>query len=289
MPRSKRLTKPQELAAAKRGPGAQRIKNKEHDNWRWFLGITATVFVKGVVVTLAALAILWSVLIVPTEHKVAPLEQIVEHIGETFTPAAFKKIEGYADRLERLGGCYNGPDAIAAVRLRKAALVLAYGPTQELPEDLWQARNALRSALACTPLDAYFWYALFRIELARTGDVDICIPYIEMSYRLAPNEGWISPQRSRVSLPLLSRLDPDIRALVLLEYTHMVRDQASIAAKILVKANEGVRATLVSLLTSLPLSERTRIARLVEDADANIAIPGVVQDDTLPAWQRGYK
>ena len=62
----------------------------------------------------------------------------------------------------------------------------------------------------------------------------------------------------------------------------MAKEDTREAAGNLIRANEQVRATLLPLLSQVPVKERTRIAQILQDANVDVKIPGVENRDRLP-------
>ncbi|HEX2135562.1 MAG TPA: hypothetical protein VHG30_06575 [Microvirga sp.] len=238
-------------------------------------------------IAVAALAGGWSLSVLPAALEATALSPITALVvgGESFKPETLARILARTERTERSGDCFAGAlKDVATVRLRAAATALGSGSGKDIAEQLDRARSAVRSLLLCSPHQSYFWYALFWLEMARGGASQDYLPYLEMSYRLGYREGWISPQRSRMALPLLSSFGPELRARVLSEYVGMATYDVPEAANVFYEADATLRATLLPLFAQVPKTQRTEIAGLLNAADVEVEIPGVEKADPQP-WR----
>lgn len=242
---------------------------------------------QAIFLVVAATGVVWAALTLPIELTAIPLRPIEDSIveGEQFKPEALARIAAYVAPLEKTEDCFAGaPGEVAMFRLRAAATTLAHAHEKEIIEALRRADLAARKALACSPYQPFLWYALYWIDSTATGDKATGLAALEMSYRLGPYEGWISPLRNRAALPLLDRFSPDARTRVLTEFADMARDDTYQAASAYVRADPKLRAVLLPLLTQVPVDKRTLFARYLRNANITVTIPGVVIPDRAP-WQ----
>lgn len=247
---------------------------------RWLL--------RSISVAIGAMAIAWSVLTLPVELTAMPLRPIADGIleGEKYSPEALARVAAYAKPLEALEDCYAGaPWGVAMFRLRQTAQTLAVAHEAQIIDQLRRADLAVRKALVCSPYQPFLWYALYWVDSTGARDTAAELSALEMSYRLGPYEGWISPLRSRAALPLLDHLDPDTRERVLTEFVNMATDDTQEAARAFVRADGPLRVRLLPLLARVPPAQRAAFARMLHRVDVDVQIPGVEDRDRLP-WQQ---
>ena len=87
--------------------------------------------------------------------------------------------------------------ALAIVRLRLAEEAISDGDGTLIDQTLSTSETALRHSLSCSPTEPFLWFALFWTLLQQTN-----LKLLRMSYRLGPNEGWLSIRRSSLALAI---------------------------------------------------------------------------------------
>lgn len=164
----------------------------------------------------------------------------------------------------------------AVIRLRMAELYKSANPGKSLD---WQQSkeldDAVRDALSCSPSDAFLWMALYWIELMNHGSNEPA--YLQMSYHLGPNEGWIALKRNTVAFTNFSRLSTDLKEQALNEYIRLLASKQFFteAADILVGPAWKVHDLILSRTATLPERDRQTLARVLQSKGYDISVPGV--------------
>ena len=231
---------------------------------------------RAFIILLASVTVAWSAWIFPLEHKITPLRDIAERIvlRQTFSLDRLSPVLKYLDETQPQRGCGTGADEAAVIRLYAAA-VADSGQLPAAKELLIKARDQTVAALTCSPHQGFLWYALFWIEKALGFSSTRYFELLELSYELAPNEGWVARFRNPDSLELYAALNSELRNKVRAEYKYLVRDRTNVAVATLGDAPPHVRATILNILEELPLETRERFAKQVDAANLLIDIPGV--------------
>ena len=89
---------------------------------------------------------------------------------------------------------------------------MAQAQRQLVSERMRSLRQAVRSALSCSPTQSFLWLLHYWLEVAENGSSERALQYLRMSYLAGPNEGWISAKRNGFSLAIYDQLPEDIAA-----------------------------------------------------------------------------
>lgn len=209
-------------------------------------------------------AILWACSVLPyfsVERDIRATADMVRR-GEAFSPSMANAAAAnlakdlsylrasmlpYAEIIgvmtfENAGGSHNGVAANEFIAFTKANL----------------ARN---------PTDGLAWLSLFWLDtLSGQPPSAQAYDYLRMSYRQAPNEGWIAEKRNPLVLRHFSVLPADISAAAVGEFVHLVRSYLyGKAAEIFVGAPPGARDALSRGLEDLPAGQRTIFAAALRE------------------------
>jgi hypothetical protein len=106
-------------------------------------------------------------------------------------------------------------NGVAIVRLRLFEIAVAQAQRQLVSERMRSFRQAVRSALSCSPTQSFLW--------SENGSSERALRYLRMSYLSGPNEGWISAKRNGFSLAIYDQLPEDIAAQIVPEFVSLVR------------------------------------------------------------------
>jgi hypothetical protein len=167
---------------------------------------------RGVTLVFGISAIFWSVQIFPTLMQQDAVKQIASEVlsGNRFKSGFLNKVirENESAQASACNPSVAHDMVIlsaavvdeAATSADKTAIDRAYG----------QANDTARRSIACTPTDSFAWLTLFWLASAKQGFSPEADLYLRMSYRLGPNEGWISLWRNRLVMAIYSQLPGDL-------------------------------------------------------------------------------
>ena len=131
------------------------------------------------------------------------MEHVAQHIirGEPY------RIEVLKRQLPAIEAAENSPTcrpialwSAAIIRLRMFEQARLDG--QGTPNDLSRTEtleNSIRRSLSCSAAEPFLWLALYGLESRQSGFEPKDPRYLRMSYKLGPNEGWISVKRNPAS------------------------------------------------------------------------------------------
>jgi len=163
----------------------------------------------------------------------------------------------------------------AVIRLRLAEMSdnAALGPA---PVRTNLAVDAIRQSLACSPVDPFFWLALYALEPSAP------LNYLTTSYRLGPNEGWIALKRNPVAFANFDELAEDQRRIVVEEFMRIVEmDTIDDAMKIFVGPAWDNRELILSQMDQVPLRQRQKFQEALAGAGYDVFVPGTRFDGPL--------
>jgi hypothetical protein len=164
----------------------------------------------------------------------------------------------------------------AVIRLRMAERYESDNPGKSL--DTQQSKeldDAVRGALSCSPSDPFLWIALYWIELKNHGSNEPA--YLQMSYRLGPNEGWIALKRNTVAFTNFGQLSTDLKEQALNEYIRLLASKQFFAeaADILVGPAWKVHDLILSRTATLSERDRQIFAQVLQSKGYDISVPGI--------------
>jgi hypothetical protein len=130
------------------------------------------------------------------------------------------------------------------------------------------AADAIRNSLACSPVDPFFWLALYALEPSAP------LNYLAASYRLGPNEGWIALKRNPVAFANFDELPEDLRRIAVHEFLRIVEMDAYLdAIKIFVGPAWEKRELILSQMDQLPLQQRQKFKEALASAGYDLRVP----------------
>jgi hypothetical protein len=238
--------------------------------------LRADVAVRLVLLAFGALGIAWSAAVVDGLSGTLQVRELANRIlnGEKVPLPALPL--SYLDQ-KYAAECSND-SIVAAAIIRLYAATSAQG-SADGPKRLGEAREGIRNALACSPLQPFLWYSLFWVERTRGAPVDYFVKLLEFSYEIGPREAWISFYRSRDAISQYNRLSLSAQQRVRDEYRTVVREQSEVAAAIFRDADLFMQPRLMSWIEDLPLEARQRLAAALDRLDLVANIPGVEYRD----------
>jgi hypothetical protein len=237
---------------------------------------------------LALTACLWGGLTLPVVLRNAPIDAV----GATVIAGDPFKVEFLTGLLPQLDAI-DGEEGVRpstlrnamAIRLRLLELALTGGDRRAIDEREQHLQVSLDRLLAAAPADGFAWLVRFWLANTREGFTPANLRFLDMSYALAPNEGWIAAHRDPLAVALFRHLPPALAHKVVREFAEMV-DSAFYrdAAEVLVGPGWTVRDTLLSSLDTATLYNRQLFARYVEKLGYIVPVIGIERPEPRP-WQ----
>ncbi|MGB9187096.1 MAG: hypothetical protein WCB34_03760 [Methylovirgula sp.] len=249
---------------------------------------TKTLVTRIALCGLGAIACLWGLTTFPIFWSESTIDKIGGRIasGEPFKRESLLALRPQLDALEHRA--WPTPESlhnVALIELRLAELELGSGSPIAGNAQFERAQIAIESALRAVPSDGFMWFALFWLTKTRDGYRQESLPYLRMSYRVAPHEGWIAVRRNRVAVSILSILPADLAETVITEFRNLVSSGfVEPAAEILTGPGWGNRELLLTGLANAPEDARRQLADAIYDRGFDVTIPGVERRGQRP-WR----
>ncbi len=172
---------------------------------------------------------------------------------------------------------------LAIVRLRLAEKAISDGDGALIEQTQSAAETALRRSLSCTPSDPFLWFALFWMENNARGLQQDNFKLLRLSYRVGPNEGWVSIRRNRLAIALYPSLPDDLKQAATDEFAQLVKsDLITEAADILAGPGGPVRSTLLARLQGIDEKKLRLLSTLLAERGFDNAFPALDASSRLP-------
>lgn len=227
-------------------------------------------------ISFGLIAVLWGASQFSASINDKSIERIAARIvaGDPFKAEILQNQVWRSNQIENRAFC--DPSALRSVAIVRLRLL-------DVPSDASQdsvkiqtnaAVSSIRSSLACSPADAFFWLVLFALETPAP------LSYLRASYRLGPNEGWIALKRNPVAFTKFGQLPVDLRDTVLREFLGILE--------------MGLYDEAVKILTGpawnqkeLVFSQLDRVARRHRQGLANSLAAAGYDATTVPGTENG--
>ncbi|MBI1203478.1 MAG: hypothetical protein GC182_13305 [Rhodopseudomonas sp.] len=246
----------------------------------------APVALRFAVFGLAVAAMAWGFYTFPIFWRQAPFSEIKRHIiaGDPYRPDV---LTPFKDAIGDLGeGKWTRPSVLAAaavVDLRLLEAAIARGETAGLDRLMGETDALVRASLANAPADPFLWTVLFWLENTKDGFKRSRLAFLDMSYRLGPNEGWIAIKRNRFAMALYPTLPAVLASDVVGEFARLVdSNYMNEAYEILSGPGWPVRKELMAGLAGVDQDRRETFARYVYRRGLDVEVPGVVRPEWRP-------
>jgi len=231
-------------------------------------------------------AVAWALFTFPIFWRQSAIEQLEKHIiaGDPFKSNALAPLKPVLDALEQEKWgrpTVLGRAAVIDLRILEQAFV-SYNQN-EIDRLMKETDEAIRTSLANSPADPFLWLVLFWLENTKNGFNRAHLKYLQMSYFLGPNEGWISVKRNRFALAIFSALPSNIAEDAVSEFARLV-DSGFLAesADILVGPGWSIRDTLLPRLKDVDEVNRKAFAKIVYRRGYDVSVPGIERPDWRP-------
>lgn len=242
---------------------------------------------QALLLLVASVGMLWAGSIFQLTSNTSVLSQMAEQIwsGEVYRRDALERVlAGY--RQQELGcSAPDAADAAATVAYARAERTLASGDRELAREDLRMAGEQARAALSCSPHRAHLWFLLFWARTALDGYHPDALPFLSMSYQLAPHEAWLATFRLPLAMGAAGQFPKKEQEWVIGEFRGLLKQSYfATAARALVDAGPEMRPRLMAEIEATPVGKRTLLARRLEDVGAEIEIAGI-PDRERQRWE----
>jgi hypothetical protein len=232
-----------------------------------------------------AFAVSWAVFVFPFFSQLSTIERIEKHViaGDAFKSDVLISLK---PTLALFGHSKLGrPFALrgtAVIDLRLLEQAFVDGDQANIDYLMRSASQAVRKSLANSPADPFLWLVLFWLENSQSGFSSGHLQYLEMSYKLGPNEGWLAVKRNRFALAIFPSLQPDLAEYAIGEFARLVGSSFfDEAANILAGPGWLIRERLLPRLDAIGELNRQVFGKIVYRLGRDVSIPGVER----PVWR----
>jgi hypothetical protein len=245
--------------------------------------------VRAFAALLGCAGVAWGLLVFPSAWRHMPIERVASAIvaGDAFKPEVLAAQIAQAEATPAPLWCRPASlRSTATVRLALWEEAVASAAKQSVDVRIEALRDAIVRSLACSPAEPYLWLVLFTVDSSRTGFDPRHLAYLRLSYRLGPNEGWISMHRLRVAFSVFDRLTPDLQELATREFTTLVANGFhQEAAGVVIDASEPLRQALLARLATVQEGRRQEFAEvLYQSGYYDMPVPGIARPGARP-WR----
>ncbi|WP_158284438.1 hypothetical protein [Bradyrhizobium sp. SUTN9-2] len=144
------------------------------------------------------------------------------------------------------------------------------------------AEVLLRAALAINPNDSFLWLMLYSVATMRHGFDLRYLSYLEQSYTLGANEGWVALRRNSLALASSPLLDSATQRSAKLEFAAILNSGfVDVAANNLMRVGPVARDKLLKSLDRVDIAPREALARKLLRDGVSVSVPGVKLDERL--------
>jgi hypothetical protein len=200
------------------------------------------------------------------------IEKIAARIlaGDPFKAEILQNQILRSKQIEKMSLCR--PSALRGVGIVRLRVADATSDLSGEPVEIRTnaAVGSIRSSLACSPEDPFFWLVLFGLETPAP------LSYLRASYRLGPNEGWIALKRNPVAFAQFSQLPVDLRNIVMREFLGVLEmGLYEEAVKILIGPAWNQKELVLSQLDRVARRHRQGLSDGLTAAGYDVPVPGV--------------
>jgi len=244
---------------------------------------------RTIMLTMAAMAGCWGLFAYSIVLPSAQIDDLGTQIavGESFKRESLTHMQPRIDALEKRRWLpAESRRAIALIELRLAELDMLEGKAISRDPQFARATQAIAESLRSSPSDGFMWFALFWLLKTRDGFSQSLVPLLQMSYLMAPHEGWVEVRRNRAVMPLLPSLPADLVARVVAEFRSLVETPPYLdaAADILTGPGWPYHDILIRGLANAPDDARQQLDDAVYKLGFDAVIPGVATRGSRP-WR----
>ncbi len=238
------------------------------------------------VATVGSMAVIWGLVTLPIFGRQLTLERTAQGIidGQPFKVEALTGQLALVEAVEKRAFC--SPPALrsaAIIRFRIAEEALSNGIEEKSDMPINAAKNSIRESLSCSPADPFLWLALYWLDQRGFRRDDL--KYLELSYQLGPNEGWIAIKRNGAAFAVFQKLPSNLAETVINEFAGLLRTGFyEPAAEIFTGPAWPERELILRHLAGVSELNRQQFADALYRRGYDGNVPGIAPSESRP-WQ----
>lgn len=233
-------------------------------------------------------AVIWGLTTLPIFWRQSTLERTAQEIinGEPFKVEVLAGDLPLIETIEKTTFCRPAALRSAAIiRIRIAEEGRSEGVKEKSDAQMNAATDSVRESLSCSPADPFLWLALYWLDSTQHGLRPEDLKYLELSYQLGPNEGWIALKRNSAAFGIFQQLPSNLAELAINEFVGLLKagfyEQA---AEIFTGPAWPERGLILPHLASIAKLDRQRFWEALYRRGYDVNVPGVARRES-PPWQ----
>jgi hypothetical protein len=228
----------------------------------------------------------WATITTVIFWRQAPIEYVAQRIiqGEPYKPEVINRQMPVIEAIEASTWCRpRAAQSVAIARLRLAEQSLGERVAEPAARKAMDALDdALRRSLVCAVADPLLWLVLDWAEDGKSSPEQRA-RYLDLSYRVGPNEGWIALKRSPIVLARYEELPSSLKDRAVEEFVGLVDSEFyRDAAAILAGPAKDLQPILIPRVAALAPRKRSAFAVALRDLGLEITIPAISHDSSGP-------
>ena len=223
---------------------------------------------RGLFLTLGCIAFLWGAVGFHLFLQEISIERIANRIiaGDPFKMTILIQQLPAMGRIENSAYCRPAALRSATIIQIRMAEITTAAKTRNHPESqLASLDRLIRSSLSCSPADPFLWLALFWLDLKENDFRPKDLKYLQISYQLGPNEGWIGIKRNRLAFSKYDHLPQNLAERTISEFIELVKSGfAEQAAEIFIDTAWPKHQVISARLKSIPDRYQEQFSRALK-------------------------
>jgi len=176
--------------------------------------------------------------------------------------------------------------AAAIIQIKIFEATFGDGGGEDIDREQANLTDRLAQAFDCAPPDPYLMLALFWQRNMAVGLDATSLAFLDWSYRLGPNEGWVAFRRNRFAAVLLPNVPPELARKILDEFRRLLESRFFLEALDIYRAADAEsRKRLLAQLDSTDEFTRRAFFGALRNADLDPPDMKPPESEVRP-WQR---
>ncbi|MBR0737657.1 hypothetical protein JQ581_12035 [Bradyrhizobium liaoningense] len=246
---------------------------------------TRQALVGSLMLLLGSVGIFWSSIALPLSWHIAPAREISARIigDDRFKPEALAEMQtrmAFISQPIVLPPELTYAKALLAVCIAEEATQRYNLDKADLEVDA--AEVLLRAALTINPKNSLLWLMLYSVATMHRGFDLSYLSYLEQSYALGANEGWVALRRNSLALASFPLLNSATQQSANSEFAAILNSGfVDVAAINLMRVGPVARDGLLKGLDRVDITPREALARKLLRDGVSVSVPGVKLDERL--------
>ncbi len=182
---------------------------------------------RSFVILLGCGAMLWGIIELPAFWQDSAIQRMANQIiaGEEFKNDTLIQQIAAVESMQASKTCRPRALRSAAIVRLRLFETTEFANAQERSDAASNLVTSIRNSLACSPADAFLWFADYFIGVNEKGVEPEFFDALRQSYRVGPREGWVAIKRNRVAFAGFANLPSDLREAAINEFVDMLHDK----------------------------------------------------------------